>query len=154
MDVFRRNLIACAGPAGDRETAVLDWSFVGHGALGEELVPLIAGSVAFLEVDMFTGRELEEQVLAGYLQGLQDSGWRDDPQRVRLGYACAGALRYGAGVLRLMLPFLLDEALQPVAEQFWGRSFYELCEIWGILTSRFTLRLADEARDLKEKLGY
>jgi hypothetical protein len=53
-----------------------------------------------------------------------------------------------------MLPFLLDEALQPVAEQFWGRSFYELCEIWGILTSRFTLRLADEARDLKEKLGY
>lgn len=153
-DVFRRNLIACSRPDGSQETAVLDWSFAGHGALGEELVPLTVASVGFLEINIFAGRELEEQVLAGYLQGLQDSGWRGDPQLVRLGYACAGALRYGVGVLRLFMPTLLDEALHPMAEQFWGRSFYELCEIWGIPASRFTLRLADEARDLKEKLGY
>ena len=154
LDVFRRNLLPRSRPAGDHEMVIVDWSFVGQGALGEELVPLVVASIAFMEVDILMGGELEEKAFAGYLEGLHESGWRGDPQLVRLGYASAAALRYGVGVLRLMLPFLLDETLQPMAEQFWGRPFQVLCEAWSIVNSRFTLRLAEEARELMDKLGY
>jgi hypothetical protein len=154
LDIFRRNLLARVTSGGDHETVVLDWSFAGLGALGEELVPLTLATVTFFEFDLMAGRELEEQVFEGYLRGLRESGWEGDPREVRLAYACAGALRFSLGVLRLILPTTLDEKLQPLAEQFWGRPFYELCECWGILTSRYTLRLADEARDLIDTLGY
>jgi hypothetical protein len=73
---------------------------------------------------------------------------------VRLGYACAAALRYEIGVFRVFMPGFLNEALHPNYEQVFGRPIYELYEGWGIVTSRFTLRLADEARDLMDKLGF
>ena len=155
LDIFRRNLMRGASKSdGSRETVVLDWAFVGSAALGEELVPLTLANISFFEFNVFAGRELEEHVLTDYLDGLRDSGWSGDPQLVRLGYASAAALRYGVGVLRVFMPGFLNEALHPNYEQVFGHPIYELYEGWGIVTSRFTLRLADEARDLMDKLGY
>jgi hypothetical protein len=41
MDAFRRNLFARRTPEGEDQTVAIDWSYVGCGAVGEELVPLV-----------------------------------------------------------------------------------------------------------------
>jgi hypothetical protein len=50
------------------------WAYMGHAALGEELVPLIIGSVVFMELGVQAAQELEKQVLAQYFVGLQVGG--------------------------------------------------------------------------------
>jgi hypothetical protein len=39
--------------------------------------------------------ELEDVVLAGYVEGLADAGWRGDERLVRLGYTAGIAMRWG-----------------------------------------------------------
>ena len=43
--------------------------------------------------------ELETVVLDGYVQGLQDAGWDDDPKLVRLGYLASVVMGYGLFVI-------------------------------------------------------
>jgi hypothetical protein len=49
-DAFRRNLLHRVGPEGEELVAV-DWAYAGHGAVGEEVVPLVVGSLAFFEAE-------------------------------------------------------------------------------------------------------
>ena len=86
---------------GSEQTPALDWAFVGKGALGEELGPLISASILHFEAESILVQELKEMAFQGYLAGLDDVGWRDDPQVVRFGYAVSTALRYGVGMVRL-----------------------------------------------------
>lgn len=152
LDAFRRNLLLRSRTDGTRETVAIDWSYMGHAALGEELVPLIVGSVLFMELGVQAALDLEEQVLAQYLAGLQAGGWQGEPRHVRLGYAAAGALRYGVGTLRLVLPGLLDETLHPIYEQVFHHPMERLCDCWEMVLNRFTLRLADEALRMRESI--
>jgi hypothetical protein len=148
LDAFRRNLFNRRHAAGKDETILIDWAFVGPAAVGEELVPLINASVAFMEVGLDQAQELEEEVLAGYLAGLQDVGCHIDPGQVRLGYAAAAALRYSIGTIRRLLPMLLDTGQHAILEQVFGRPMVELTEVWLESSRRFDIRLAAEARHM------
>jgi hypothetical protein len=149
LDAFRRNLLDRRLSDGSHQTLVLDWAFVGKGALGEELGPLIQASVEFFEAEGIAAQELEEAAFQGYLTGLADTGWRGDPRVVRFGYAASTALRYGVGTVRLVLPILLDEHLHAQVEQLLGRPKEEVFEKWAEET-RHMVPLADEAHQLAD----
>jgi Phosphotransferase enzyme family len=154
LDVFRRNLSARLNADGIRETQVFDWAFAGVGALGQELAPLVMANLSFFEVDWLEGRDLEEQTFAGYVQGLRESGWQGDAQLVRLGYACSGPLFYGLSVLEQIMQVMLNEPIHPIIEQIFGHPIHQVSESTALMHARYTLRLADEARVLMDKLGF
>ncbi len=151
IDIFRRNLFARRTAGGDPQTVAIDWAFAGRGALGEELVPLILGSVMFYEVGLDKAQALEEIAFEGYLEGLRDAGWRGDPRQVRLGYAAAASLRYEFNDAGRWLAIVLNENLHPMILQMWGRPIEEVIDHMaqvGCLADR----LADEARELIDAL--
>jgi len=152
MDVFRRNLFISQTLAGSRETVVIDWAFMGPGAIGEELVPLIEASILFLEVDLSDALELEKQVLEGYSAGLSDIGWQGDTRQTRLGYITAASLRFGI-VVSAVLPIMLDEQLHPMVEQTFKRPMAELCDYWVEWNRRRIPRFTEEAHQLAQELG-
>ncbi len=106
----------------------IDWEFFGLGVIGEDLGPLVAGSVAFMEAPAEECRSLEAAVLDGYVSGLRDSGWDGDPHVVRTGYAASTVLRYGLGALRVALPPLLNEEVHPFLEQLMGYPMADIAE--------------------------
>ena len=151
LDAFRRNLLDSRLSDGSQQTPALDWAFIGKGALGEELGPLIQASIEFFEAESIAAQELEEVAFQGYLDGLTDAGWRGDPQVVRFGYAASTALRHGVGTVRLVLPILLDERLHARVEQLLGRPIEEVFEKWAEETGRM-VPLTDEAHQLAEEV--
>jgi hypothetical protein len=151
LDVFRRNLFTRKTAAGDDQTVVIDWAFVGRGAIGEELAPLVFASTTFFEIDQVQVQELEGIVFEGYLEGLSDAGWRGDPRQVHLGYTAA-SLRYRIGDLGRIMSITLDESQHSWVEQALGHSIEEIEDNFaqnGILIDS----LAEEARGLMETLG-
>jgi hypothetical protein len=88
-DVWPANLIA----RGD-ETVLLDWSFVGVGAIGEDAGNLVPDCVfdGFLPVDALPA--LADGVWSAYLAGLREAGWAGDEGVARLGFVAAGAVKY------------------------------------------------------------
>ena len=147
QDAFRRNLCSRQTTAGQVETVVLDWAFVGIGPVGAELAPLVLASVAFGEVDPVGMEELQRVSFDGYVAGLADVGWSGDPSLTRLGYAASGMLRYAVGCVRLILPALLDSNARSRVEQVSGRSFEETVRLWGII-ARSMASVGDQARAL------
>jgi hypothetical protein len=93
MDAFTRNLFSKYTVNGD-QTIAIDWAFVGHGAVGKELEPLVCRSLQVNEIDLTQAQELVEIVCEGYLDRLRDAGWRGDPRQVRLGFTSAVTLRF------------------------------------------------------------
>jgi hypothetical protein len=148
---FRRNLLGWTGPKGDELVAV-DWAYVGHGAVGEELVSLVLGSLAFFEAVGIAPRELDAACFAGYLVGLREAGWVGDERLVRLGFTAAAALRYTVGTLRLVWPEVIDPALRPAWEDLFGRPLEEVVESWAELWP-FQRGLVEEARALLLAVG-
>jgi hypothetical protein len=99
-DAGRRNLMSRTGQNGETETVAIDWGMSGVGAVGEEIAPTVCAPVFWFQgVTPAQLPELEEKVLDGYLQGLQQAGWVGDPRLARLGYLCTAALRYGPLIL-------------------------------------------------------
>jgi hypothetical protein len=147
LDIFRRNLFARRTADGDYESVAIDWAFAGKGALGEELVPLILGSVMFFEVGLDQAQALEEIAFESYLKGLRDAGWRGDPRQVRLGYAAAASLWYRFNDIGRWLAVALDENLHPMVLHTMGRPIGEVYD-HAAQVGCFSDRLADEARDL------
>lgn len=99
LDVFRRNMFARRGADGQNQTVLIDWSFAGIAAIGEELACLIVASVELFEVEVARAVELDRIVFDGYLAGLRDAGWQGDPRQVRFGFVASAVLRYGVGTL-------------------------------------------------------
>lgn len=120
LDVFRKNIFYHPSPNGSGRTVLVDWSFTGIAALGEETAPLVAASVAFMEVPIADIRQLEELVLDAYLDGLLDAGWTADPEVIRDVYVASVGLRYGVSPVRFILPRMLDRTFVPVIEQMLG----------------------------------
>jgi hypothetical protein len=64
---------------------VIDWSFAGAGAVGEDAGNLVPDAAFdhFIAARDLPG--LEQVVFEGYLCGLRAAGWDDDPRLVQLG---------------------------------------------------------------------
>jgi Phosphotransferase enzyme family len=81
LDFWPKNLIRRPGG----QVALIDWSFAGLGAVGEDagnLVPDAAFDHFIAAGDL---PRLEQVVFEGYLRGLRAAGWNDDPRLVQLG---------------------------------------------------------------------
>lgn len=147
LDAFGRNLFARRGADGRHQTVAIDWCYVGTGAIGEEIVPLVSGGLLFGDLELDKAPELDTIVFDGYVEGLREAGWRGDRRMVRFVYTAASALRYGIGYPQLELPVLLDESRHAWAEQLMGRPMEEVAD-QDAECRRFLLGLADEARGL------
>jgi hypothetical protein len=81
LDFWPKNLFRMA----DGEIVVIDWSFAGDGAIGEDAGNLVPDAVFdhFVTADQMP--RLEQAVYEGYLGGLRAAGWHDDPRLVQLG---------------------------------------------------------------------
>ncbi len=96
-DFWTNNLFGDSGQL----TTVVDWAFIGRGAIGSD----IANMVASAGFDGFvSGADLlafGERVFLAYLNGLRDAGWTGDERLARLGYL-ASSVKY-AWVVAAML---------------------------------------------------
>jgi hypothetical protein len=73
LDAFRRNLLHRAGPEGE-EVVAIDWSYAGHGAVGQDLGQLVVASLQFFETVGIAPRDLDAACFAGYVAGLREAG--------------------------------------------------------------------------------
>ena len=147
-DAFRRNLFIRYDDQNQEELIAVDWTYVGIGAIGEELVSLVHGTLAFSEIPISQAQELEAICFQGYVEGLNDAGWQGDPRLVRLGYAAGSSLCFGIGYGGLEPP---PEERYPWLEQAFGLPINELISLSSKMR-HMLLDLADEARELMASL--
>jgi len=143
LDVWPANVIRCD----DGEVVLVDWSFFGDGAIGEDLGNHVPDSVFDLFWPSERLDELEAATLAGYVNGLRDGGWRGDERLVRLGML-ASCVKY-----TWLLPVMLA-----VADRDQHHAYSRLVSADQLYTERgrTLARLVswcDEALDLADRLG-
>ncbi len=144
FDITPNNLFARHNADGNDQTVLIDWSFVGYGVLGEDLVNFVLDSVFLLFVDGSSLIPLEKLVLEGYLAGLRSAGWNGDEGVVRFTYAAVAALHFGLIAGRL-LKLVHNESRHSWLEQRFGRTFDEIITSRAIAITH-ALELAKEAR--------
>jgi hypothetical protein len=81
LDFWPKNLFRRPGG----EIVVIDWSFAGAGAIGEDAGNLVPDAVFDHFITAEQMPRLEQVVFEGYLHGLRAAGWYDDPRLVQLG---------------------------------------------------------------------
>jgi hypothetical protein len=137
LDLHPANLFA--DPAG--ATVAIDWSFVGLGAIGEDVGNLVPDAVLDFHVAPERIDELYDAVADGYEAGLRDAGWVGSRDEVRLAMCATIATKYA-----WILPALLRAASER-RERLNRRPIDEALR-WWVPTIRFLHRRADEARAL------
>lgn len=90
LDCWANNAIA----ADDGTDVLVDWSFTGDGAVGEDAGNWVPDSIFdfFLESEVFGA--LDRTVWSNYADGLERSGWPYDPDLARLAMCAGGTLKY------------------------------------------------------------
>jgi hypothetical protein len=144
LDVWPANLIART----DGSTVLLDWSFVGDGALGEDAGNLIPDSVLDLFLPGDRIGEVDRAVTGAYLAGLAEAGWDGDPRLVRLAI-CASMVKY-----HWLAPFMVQGA-GGAQRQYGGApadSSVEQFRQRGVAMTHLC-GMAEEARALERELG-
>ena len=145
LDFWPKNLFR--RPQG--EIVVIDWSFAGDGAVGEDVGNLVPDAVFdhFVTADQM--QRLEQAVYQGYLGGLRAAGWDDDPRLVRLGM-WSSSVKYD-----WLAPFTLAQVRQERQYRYGG-----VGEIDPAFKFRersrallFNARWARQAIDLASTLG-
>jgi hypothetical protein len=139
-DFLRPNLFA-RRVNGEEETVAIDWSYIGHGPVGEDAFMLVAGTLLRLGLPAKHTVALEQIVFKEYLAGLHQAGWQGDPALVRMGYCMAGVIHGGLGVPLFVLMPLADAASHEPMEHL---------SQWGAVAC-YLFDLADEARELLVK---
>ena len=89
LDVWPANLIDSGGTS-----VLLDWSFTGDGAVGEDISNLIIDSCTDGLMDVALLPEIAASATDGYLRGLRDGGWNGSAGAVRATIAACGAAKY------------------------------------------------------------
>lgn len=120
LDAFHRNTFL-RNVDGHEDMVLIDWSFAGWAAVGEELASLCVAGVGF---DPRTPDNIEEvgRVAYGaYIEGLSEAGWKGNDESVWHAYRSAGMLRYGPASLHKSLPMVSNDAL-------WAA----VCEAMGV----------------------
>lgn len=129
----------------DGGTAVVDWAFVGIGALGEDPGNLVPDAALDFHVPPHQLDRLHATVLDGYAAGLRDAGWDGSTEQVRLSMAATMAAKYawiGPAILRATSEGRPLLNRRPVAEALAA---------WAP-TVHFLLARAREAADLVGRL--
>lgn len=150
LDAYRPNLFLRHAADSSSQTVAVDWVFTGIAAVGEEIANLLAASLIWFEYDATDAHSLDEAVFHGYLAGLQDAGWREDPHIARLGFTAACALRWGLVGLWWLLA-LEDAGERAELEADWNHPLPELVSQWA-KTEIYLLNLADEAYQLQKDI--
>jgi hypothetical protein len=145
-DFLRPNLFARRRD-GQEETVAIDWSYVGHGPVGEDAALLVSGSLLRPEMPVTEVVHLDQMVFGGYLMGLRAAGWHGDPGLIRMSFGMAAAMHSALNLPLLVLLAVTDETSHAWMEQQWGHPIGQLVPQWGAL-SCYLLDLADEARGL------
>lgn len=110
LDVWPNNVVrrSGGGDGGDDGDAVfLDWSFVGDGAVGEDVGNLVPDSVFDLFLPSAALPALEAAALDAYLRGLREARWRGDDRAV-VRAVHASAVKYA-----WLTPLMLASASLP-----------------------------------------
>ena len=146
LDVWPKNLFAGI----DETFTLVDWSFVGEGALGEDIGNLVPDSVFDPSVPARTLASLDREVFGGYISGLREAGWDGDERTVRLGI-CASAVKY-----EWLGPLMLQSTSNASQLDYGGRETVDAKRLYaerGVVLA-FLASWAEEARTLAEELGY
>jgi hypothetical protein len=125
LDAFRRNLLHRAEPEGE-EVVAIDWSYAGHGAVGQDLGQLVVASLQFFETVGIAPRDLDAACFAGYVAGLREAVWVGDERLARLGFTADAGLHSSVGLLGRIWSRVSDPAQRPVVEDQFGRSLEEV----------------------------
>ncbi|HEY8597912.1 MAG TPA: hypothetical protein VIL85_05745 [Thermomicrobiales bacterium] len=146
LDVWPNNLFARA----DGRFVLVDWAFVGDGALGEDAGNLVPDAVFDLFVPAHDLPELDRVVFAGYLAGLREAGWDGDERLVRLGM-CASAIKYV-----WLPPLMLARAGDATQLDYGGKAAVNAARRYSERGCVFTFLMgwAEEARELAAAPGY
>jgi hypothetical protein len=141
-DAFRGNMAA----AGE-ETVLLDWEYVGLGALGVDPGHLTTQSMFAAHVPGGEAYALDAAVFAGYLTGLGDAGWHGDARVVRRAYCASASRRWLTTAVRRAVQAATcdDPALRERFERWLGMPI-EGCAGQLADVTRLLLGFADEAR--------
>lgn len=142
-DAFRRNILHRGGDA-----LLLDWALASIGAIGEELVCLVAVSLYYEGYAEEYADQLDRTVFAAYVEGLRQAGWTGDAKLARRGFTCAMALRGLAGVQQDLL-LLRDQAgHEQLLRAHQMSSLAEIARHYADVRRFRLLKMAREARDL------
>lgn len=143
MDLWPPNLFARRSAAGHVQTALLDWSYLGLGAAGEDIGNYVFDTLHLFTLPLSDLPRLEQDVFEGYIGGLHDAGWAGSREAARFGYAASAVLKYG-----FLAPALLRLAQNPEGpayiEQRHGLPFAEFARRRAVLVAHLH-GLAEEA---------
>ncbi|MBC8093292.1 MAG: phosphotransferase, partial [Pseudonocardia sp.] len=141
LDVWPPNLVADGG-----DSVLLDWSFAGIGAIGEDVGNLVPDCVFDGWLAPADLPALDAAVTAGHLAGLRAAGWDGDPREVRLGVVAAGAAKYC-----WLAELVLRRAVDGSAAGYGGATDPDRLPRIAVVLD-FLLGWADEARSLAAAL--
>jgi len=135
-DLHPANLFAVG-----RETVLIDWAFVGVGAIGEDAAVLVADSVLDFHVEPERFEELFEKVWRAYAAGMADAGWPDAEEVVRKAMDATLGARYGwigPAMLRAVTAGRTTMNRRPIAEAvaWWGQTVPLLLDHAGAARER------------------
>ena len=134
LDLHPANMFDAGG-----ETVLIDWSFVGTGAAGEDAGNLVPDSVLDFHVAPERIDHLWDLVVAGYLDGLADAGWIGDRGLVQRGMAASIAAKYA------WIPGAMLHAVHEGRPLLNGRPVAEAVRWWAPVLG-FLVRMGAEAR--------
>ena len=149
------NLFLQVDAAGNREAVAVDWGGVGIQAIGYDINQMLGFSLATMEVAADQAPALDQAIFDGYLQGLQDAGWRGNPQLVRLGYTTTAFKSRSTCVYRFLSVVLgEDQNLLRKLEQIWHSKGFSIEEATDNMrrVDAFFSTLLHEARELRDRL--
>jgi hypothetical protein len=145
LDCWPKNLIRQRGG----EITLLDWSFVGEGAVGEDAGNLVPDASFDHFVPSAELPHLEQVVFHSYLRGLRTAGWDDDPRLVQLGM-WSSAVKYD-----WLTPFTLAQVGDARQLRYGGQgevdASFKFRERSRVLL--FNTRWAAQALQLADQLG-
>ena len=118
LDVFPNNVFATGSGVG-----LIDWSFTGDGAVGEDVGNLIPDSVFDLQLAASALPALEERLPVAYLGGLRAAGWAGDDRLAMLGIH-ASAVKYD-----WLAPRVIARTLAGTAHEGYGGEIVDPTEM-------------------------
>ncbi len=99
-DTFPTNFRSRRMLRGQEQTVAMDWALAGIAPLGDDLGQLVYGTS--MNLKSYKLQDISQMLFTSFINGLQDSGCRIDPQLVRFGYVASAAFRVGLFKLSML----------------------------------------------------